>query len=175
MHLVHVVKEDYDFYIGREDSRIGELTSPLHNPYKSEGFGGKPWAIELFRSHLVTELKKGRLQRKDLTKMLGKKVGCWCSGNCHGMVLKQFAVDREKDLDSWIRRNSFSTYIVESTDGHLKHKKRLHTLKAFDFGHDAVMYGSSLGKLYPLFRAKASLFGIDWHPHEDYVVDFRHI
>lgn len=173
MQLVHVAKEDYDFYIGRADKRIGEKTSPFHNPYKSEGFGGKPWAIELFRTHLVKELNKGRLQRKHLDRMLGKKVGCWCNGTCHGQVLKQFASDREKRFDMWIRRNSFSTYIIETTDGQVKHKKRLHTIKASEFGHDAVLYGLSLGTMYPLFKARASMFGTDWHPHEDYKADFR--
>lgn len=173
MQLVHAIRDDYDFYIGREDSRIGEKQSPFHNPYKSEGFGGKPWAIELFRAYFVQQLRKGKLQRKHLERLKGKRVACWCNGNCHGLVLKQFTQSRERNFEDWIRQNSFSTYIIEMSDGTVKHKKRLHTIKAADFGHGAVLYGLSRGTMYPLFEAKSSLFSTDWHPHPEYKVDFR--
>ncbi len=173
MQIVHVSRDKYDIYIGREDSRIGEKESPFHNPFKADGFGGKPWAIELFRSHLATQLSKGKLNRKQLSKMIGKNVGCWCNGVCHGFVLKQFAEDRERNQDNWIRRNSFSTYIIEMSDGSVKHKKRLHTIKAGTYGHGATLYGLSCGEMIPLFEAKSSMFGTDWHPHPSYVIGFR--
>lgn len=85
---------------------------------------------------------------------------------------KWYDLDKSK-VKTESQRNSFSTYIIETTDGQVKHKKRLHTIKASEFGHDAVLYGLSLGTMYPLFKARASMFGTDWHPHEDYKADFR--
>jgi hypothetical protein len=86
--VVHLRREPYDIYIGREMPRYGLKRSKWFNPYKIGKDGTRERVLVKYeqwvRSHpdLMTHLPELR----------GKVLGCWCSPKpCHGDVLARLA------------------------------------------------------------------------------------
>jgi hypothetical protein len=82
--VVHVLREPYDVYIGREMRRYGLKESKWKNPYKIGRDGTRDEVIAKYehrvrsRPELVAALPELR----------GKVLGCWCAPEpCHGDVL----------------------------------------------------------------------------------------
>jgi hypothetical protein len=84
--VVHVRKEDFDFYIGRAFAEFGE--SEWHNPFKIEPGCGRKCVIEKFKQYI---LQHPELLVK-LRMLKDKTLGCWCKPKaCHGDVLAELA------------------------------------------------------------------------------------
>lgn len=75
--------QEYDIYIGRP--------SIWGNPYSVKEFGREK-AIELYRSHLWSQIKKENITLEQLAELYGKRLGCFCAPKpCHGFVLEKAA------------------------------------------------------------------------------------
>lgn len=87
--VVHVKREPYDTYIGRENPRHGLKRSEWHNPFKEGRDGTREEVIAKFEHHLL-ENRPDLVDR--LPELRGKVLGCWCApAACHGAVLLRLA------------------------------------------------------------------------------------
>jgi hypothetical protein len=86
--VVHVKRDDYDLYIGRENPKHGLKESKWANPYKIGEDGTREEVLEKYYWWL--------LQQPDLLASLhelyDKRIACWCKPKaCHGDILREFA------------------------------------------------------------------------------------
>ena len=71
-------------YVGRP-SRWG-------NPFEIGRHGDRAAVIERYRRWLWNEIRQGRIQRAELTRLAGKDLVCWCAPEpCHAEVLARAA------------------------------------------------------------------------------------
>jgi hypothetical protein len=97
MSVVHCRREAYDVYIGRG--------GPWGNPYRIGPDGSRDEVIESYRRWLWDEIEAGRVDRAELARLHGKRLGCYCAPRrCHGEVLERAAmwalVEEARDLAS---------------------------------------------------------------------------
>lgn len=84
--------EWYDVYIGR-GSKFG-------NPYEIGKDGSREEVIEKYREWFMKKIKKERF-RKEVLKLKGKKLGCYCSPKpCHGDVIVEWLEESKTDVKS---------------------------------------------------------------------------
>lgn len=77
--VVNVKHEPYDVRIQR-GTKWG-------NPYHAS-VHGLDNALNLYKKHLMVEIKAGRITRQDLEQLRGKRLGCGCKPKkCHGDIL----------------------------------------------------------------------------------------
>lgn len=83
--VVNLYKEPYDTYIGRP--RKGE-TSIWHNPFIVGVHGERGECVKLYETYIREKLVSGEISLKELKKLKGKRLGCFCKPqDCHGDVL----------------------------------------------------------------------------------------
>jgi hypothetical protein len=83
--VVHV-KDEHDVYIGR--SMPGRAGSEFANPFKIGEHGNRAEVINRYREHITARLDANLELRAALTRLKGKRLGCWCRpAACHGDVL----------------------------------------------------------------------------------------
>ncbi len=85
---------DENFYIGRGHVvYINGIKYPLYdsiwsNPYKITKERPREIVIELYKNYIEKKLETNKNLIKELLKLKGKKLGCWCKPEyCHGDVL----------------------------------------------------------------------------------------
>lgn len=77
--VVNVKHEPYDVRIQR-GTKWG-------NPYRASKYGLDN-ALQLYKLHLINEIKAGRITKADLQELRGKRLGCGCKPKkCHGDIL----------------------------------------------------------------------------------------
>ena len=91
---VHVMRDEYDIYIGRASPRKGLKASVWANPFKIGRDGTRAEVIAKYRAYLQT--------RPDLlahlAELRGKRLACWCAPEpCHGDVRAELAIGLEPD------------------------------------------------------------------------------
>ncbi len=86
-------KEEH-VYIGRKGVVfIDGVRFPLYdslwaNPYKISDSQPREKVLELYLEHIENKIKSDNLLVKELLKLKGKKLGCWCKPECcHGDIL----------------------------------------------------------------------------------------
>ena len=85
--VVNVYREQFDIYIGRANARFG-AASKFANPFWMKDESQREVVIENFRQHLYQQIKEGKITKKDLLALEGKRLGCYCSPKaCHGDVI----------------------------------------------------------------------------------------
>lgn len=112
--VVHVRKDPFDVYIGRENKRAALVASAWANPFRigapHPGNSGNPItreeAIALYKEWIVR--CEGRHLLKKLGELEGKTLGCWCAKKggvgehdplvCHGQVLLMLLTWRGKKI-----------------------------------------------------------------------------
>lgn len=58
------------------------------NPYKITETQSREQALKLYREYIKEKLKSNPVMVKELIKLKGKKLGCWCKPECcHGDIL----------------------------------------------------------------------------------------
>lgn len=83
MKVVHCKDEHYDVYIGRP-SKWGNPFSHLNNTLAKFKVKDRKEAVEKYKEWIITQPEL----LKDLNKLDGKILGCWCKPQlCHGDVL----------------------------------------------------------------------------------------
>ena len=83
--VVNLYKEPYDTYIGRP--RKGE-ESIWHNPFIVGKDGERGECVKLYEPYIREKLERGEIPLKELKKLKGKRLGCFCKPqDCHGDVL----------------------------------------------------------------------------------------
>lgn len=83
--VINLYKEPYDVYIGRP--RKGE-SSIWHNPFVVGVDGERGECVKLFEPYIREKLTSGEIPLKELKKLKGKRLGCFCKpSDCHGDVL----------------------------------------------------------------------------------------
>ena len=83
--VVNLYKEPYDEYIGRP--RKGE-ESIWHNPFVVGVHGERGECVKLYEPYIRAKLESGEIPLKELKKLKGKRLGCFCKPqDCHGDVL----------------------------------------------------------------------------------------
>lgn len=109
MKVVHVKKEPFDLYIGRQDNRSKPpfKKSKWNNPFlidktDKKRDGTREEVLEKYRQYLLyneqfgKNLPDGRELLKDLPELRGKILGCWCRPErCHGDILIELMSNRE--------------------------------------------------------------------------------
>lgn len=81
-------QEKFDVYIGR--SGLG-FDGYYGNPYRLGRDGGRQEVIEKFRKYFYKRLEKDEEFRKNIAKLKGMRLGCFCSPRtCHGDVIAGF-------------------------------------------------------------------------------------
>ena len=96
-NLVEWIADPNNIYIGRSVyiSINGQKIwyppndSIWGNPYKN---GTTEDNVNMYRTHIVNELRTGKISINELEKLRGKNLGCWCKKGgqdfpCHGDVL----------------------------------------------------------------------------------------
>lgn len=109
--VVHCKREAYDVYIGRP-SRWGNPFSHKKGTLAKYQIDSREDAIQRYREWVVGQPDL----MKDLYKLRGKVLGCWCKPSpCHGDVLAELADrDMDKPLQSWPPRPAeLSTWPVQ--------------------------------------------------------------
>jgi hypothetical protein len=68
--------------------RYPPVSSPFCNPFKMDNENSREEVIEKFRNHLEKQLLKKPELIRELVKLKGKNLGCWCQPErCHAEVL----------------------------------------------------------------------------------------
>ena len=94
--VVHVMRDEYDVYIGRANPRNGLKASVWANPFKIGRDGTRVEVIAKYRAYLLT--RSDLLNR--LGELRGKRLACWCAPEpCHGDVLVELAENLGLDID----------------------------------------------------------------------------
>ena len=72
-------------------TRFPEKDSKFANPFTVKEYGREK-AIELYKKSIQEKIANGQITRKELDKLKGRTLGCWCKPNedCHGDVLIEF-------------------------------------------------------------------------------------
>jgi alkylated DNA repair dioxygenase AlkB len=84
--VVHSMKDQYDIYIGRRNSRSGLSESPFAN--RSDGD---------YEAYFRTKLLHDPAFASQVLRCHGKRLGCWCKGtkrnfyDCHGHIVAKWA------------------------------------------------------------------------------------
>jgi len=90
--VVNVMKDDYDVYIGRYNKWKGLEGSMFRNRewMKNNSMEERMRSIEVYRVWFYEEIKKEWF-RKEVEKLRGKVLGCWCKPlPCHGDVIVEY-------------------------------------------------------------------------------------
>ena len=86
--VVNIRNESYDVYIGRNRVGLANNTGDWRNPCVIGKDGTKEVVIEKYRAHLKEQVRLGLRTWKQLRKLYGKRLGCYCSPDvCHGDVI----------------------------------------------------------------------------------------
>lgn len=89
--VVHVKKENYDLYIGRYNSYLGERGSFLANPFKIGPGTSREESIQRYRNWFYDQIENTPNFRDRVLALKGKTLGCWCKPlACHGDVIVEF-------------------------------------------------------------------------------------
>ena len=93
-NLQEWMNDDNNVYIGRagivfiDKVRFPKQSSPFCNVFKVGKDGTRDDVIKKYRTYITDKLKKEPELKKELIKMKGKNLGCWCHPEpCHGDVL----------------------------------------------------------------------------------------
>lgn len=90
--LVHVLKEDYDVYIGRKNSYYNLEQSIFANPFPVKNNSNKErrQAIEAYRRYFYHKINDPCF-KLEVEKLMGKTLACWCHPKpCHGNVIIEY-------------------------------------------------------------------------------------
>lgn len=97
--VVNKYKEPYDIYIGR-GSIWGNPYSHLDGTKALYKVPTREESIEMYRSHLWSEIKSNRIKVEDLIALDGKTLGCFCKPkSCHGDIIAlavKWAISKSK-------------------------------------------------------------------------------
>jgi hypothetical protein len=98
-------KENY--YIGRgrvvfiNGTRYPLYDSIWANPFKITEEQPREKVIELYKDYIEEKIKNNKILIKELLKLKGKKLGCWCKPECcHGDVLVELIKKYDKINDT---------------------------------------------------------------------------
>jgi len=84
--VVHVRKEPFDVYIGREWAEYPQ--SVWHNPFHIGPDGTREEVLVRYREWIMTQPHL----LSALKELKGKTLGCWCHPlSCHGDILAELA------------------------------------------------------------------------------------
>jgi hypothetical protein len=90
--VVHVLTDQYDVYIGRDNYYHGLKQSIWANPFKEGIHGTRSEVIEKYKNWI---LDQPELMDKIL-ELKGKRLACWCAPRaCHGDVLIDLVKQKE--------------------------------------------------------------------------------
>jgi hypothetical protein len=68
------------------------------NPYKNTETQSREQVLKLYRVYIEEKLKSNPLLVKELMKLYGKKLGCWCKPECcHGDILVEL-INKYKNM-----------------------------------------------------------------------------
>lgn len=68
------------------------------NPYRASEYGRKE-ALRLYKPWLINQIRTGKITRKDLESLRGKRLGCGCKPKkCHGDILAYLVNRLFKDI-----------------------------------------------------------------------------
>lgn len=90
--VVHCRKDPYDVYIGRPGSKPSSAFGAGYrqifgNPFPVKAFG-REGCIERFKTYFLDRVKVDSDFRKEVLKLKGKRLGCFCKPDaCHGDVI----------------------------------------------------------------------------------------
>ena len=99
-NLKEWMKDTNNVYIGRrgvvfiDGVRFPPKDSIWANPFKINKDGDRDEVIEKYKKYIIDKLSSGKISHKELMKLKGKTLGCWCKDKsnidvpCHGDVLK---------------------------------------------------------------------------------------
>lgn len=98
--------EDYknNIYIGRkgvvfiDGKRYPPYTSRFANPFKIGKHGTREEVLLKYREYIVDKMDRDEIFRRDVLKLKGKRLGCWCCPEkCHGDILLQLIEEHGKE------------------------------------------------------------------------------
>jgi len=110
-NLKEWTKDPDNVYIGRKSvvfidkKRFPPKNSIFANPFKVKKDGTLEEVLEKYREYIWDKINSGEITEKDLKKLEGKNLGCWCKPKeCHGDVLieildEYFGEDAESSED----------------------------------------------------------------------------
>ena len=86
MPVVHCKHEKFDVYIGRQ--MPGFNGSMFANQYRIGVDGTRPEVLKKYELWLREQLRNSPFLMKEILKLDGKVLGCWCSPKpCHGDII----------------------------------------------------------------------------------------
>lgn len=102
IHKKKGIRPPFDIYIGRATRRKTEFkeNSKWANKYSFKQYSLK--ALEYYEEEIRKKIKENP-EYYNLEELRGKKLGCWCKANCHGLILLKLL--KEKDFQKCILEN----------------------------------------------------------------------
>lgn len=115
--VVNVQSEDCNVYIGRGKGGDADM---LNTEPTEKGWLGNPFSlrhytreesIRKFRDEFVKKIFTNDEFKKEVDKLEGKKLGCWCKPkNCHGDVIKQYLDEDDEFFWESLREIVYDEY-----------------------------------------------------------------
>ena len=92
--VVNILYEIHDIYIGRPGRGAAGI---FGNPFKIGRDGNRDQVIEKYRKYFHEKLESDPVFKKEVQKLKGKRLGCFCKPmSCHGDVIAEY-LDKEEE------------------------------------------------------------------------------
>lgn len=95
-NLEEWMKKKNNVYIGRSGivfingTRYPKYSSIFANPFKITSQVDREQSLKLYKNYVKNKLKDDKNFEKELKKLKGKTLGCWCKPlKCHGDILME--------------------------------------------------------------------------------------
>ena len=133
--VVNVRAETYDVYIGRKKGGSVYDTGDWGNPCVIGKDGTREEVIEKYRVHLKEQVRLGLRTWKQLRKLYGKSLGCYCSPDpCHGDVIIE-AINIAMDCKT--EKRFLARYLDDKEEEEVTDEQSLEILKAREMVEEA--------------------------------------
>ncbi len=85
-----------------DKQRFPKCSSNFANPFKIGKDGTRDEVIQKYKTYIIKKLKDDVFFQKELIRMKGKNIGCWCFPEpCHGDVLLELIDNYETLINNY--------------------------------------------------------------------------
>ena len=105
-NLKEWMDDENNEYVGRsgvvfiDKQRFPKESSQFANPYKIGKDGPRDEVLNKYKKYITDKLSTDEFLRKELIKLKGKNLGCWCKPeNCHADILIELLNNNDLFID----------------------------------------------------------------------------
>jgi hypothetical protein len=67
-----------------------DRSSPFGNPYHRDQTNDRNAVLALYRTYFYKRVEQDAEFKRRVLDLRGKRLGCWCTGPCHGMIIVEY-------------------------------------------------------------------------------------